>query len=50
MEVTLNDIESYLAEVKAAVNNNRYRIDRNFKRQDNIDLFLNYVMGMRTFF
>ena len=44
LEVTLNDIETYLFEVKAAVNNGRYRIDQNSRRQDNLDLFLNYVI------
>lgn len=44
MRVTLADIEAYLSEVKSAVRNNRYRIDRNPKRQDNLDLFLDYVL------
>lgn len=44
LEVTLNDIETYLSEVKTAVNNGRYRIDQNSRRQDNLDLFLNYVI------
>lgn len=39
-----SDIEQYLSEVKAAVMNDRYRLDRNVRRQDNIDLFLNYVI------
>lgn len=38
------DIEQYLSEVKEAVENDRYRIDRNTKRQDNINLFLDYVI------
>jgi len=38
------DIEQYLSEVIDAVLNDRYRIDRNAKRQDNINLFLNYVI------
>ena len=37
-------IEQYLSDVKDAVENNRYRIARNSKRQDNIDLFLDYVI------
>ena len=44
MSVTMEDIEKYLSEVKEAVGNNRYRIDRNRNRQANIDLFLNYVI------
>lgn len=38
------DIEQYLSEVKEAVENDRYRLDRNARRQDNINLFLDYVM------
>lgn len=38
------DIEQYLSEVKGAVENNRYRIERNPKRQDNVNLFMNYVI------
>lgn len=38
------DIEQYLSEVKGAVENNRYRIERNSKRQDNVNLFMNYVI------
>ena len=30
--------------MQEAVGNNRYRLERNIKRQDNIDLFLNYVI------
>ena len=44
MQIELKDIERYLWEVKDAVKNNRYRIERNSKRQDNIDLFLDYVI------
>lgn len=44
MEINKKDIENYLVEVKSAINNGRYRIDRNSKRQGNIDLFLNYVI------
>ncbi|MCD8325302.1 MAG: type II toxin-antitoxin system MqsR family toxin [Lachnospiraceae bacterium] len=40
----MEDIEKYLSEVKKAVRNNRYRIDRNRNRQANIDLFLDYVI------
>ncbi|MBD5157839.1 MAG: type II toxin-antitoxin system MqsR family toxin [Butyrivibrio sp.] len=38
------DIEQYLSEVKEAVENDRYRLDRHSKRQDNINLFLDYVI------
>ena len=44
LNIDKKDIEQYLSEVKKAVENNRYRIDRNAKRQDNIDLFLDYVI------
>lgn len=44
MDITINDIEIYLSEVKDAVQNGRYRIDRNSRRQDNLNLFLDYVM------
>lgn len=37
-------IEQYLSEVKEAVENDRYRLDRNARRQDNINLFLDYVI------
>lgn len=44
MKVNKKDIENYLSEVKTAITNNRYRIARNNKRTDNIDLFLDYVI------
>lgn len=44
MNIREKDIEQYLFEVKEAVENNRYRLDRNAKRQDNINLFLDYVI------
>ncbi len=44
MNIDRNDVEQYLSEVKEAINNDRYRLDRNTNRQDNIDLFLNYVI------
>lgn len=44
LNVTQNDIDVYLTEVKEAIQNNRYRIERNSRRQDNINLFLNYVI------
>lgn len=38
------DIDSYLTEIKEAIRNNRYRIERNSNRKGNIDLFLDYVI------
>lgn len=44
MHIDKKDIEQYFSEVKEAVANDRYRIDRNARRQDNINLFLDYVI------
>ncbi len=44
MSIEIKDIEQYLTEVKEAVRNDRYRLDRNARRQDNINLFLDYVI------
>ena len=44
MSINKKDIEQYLSEVKDAVGNDRYRLDRNSKRKDNINLFLDYVI------
>lgn len=44
MNIDKKEIEQYLSEVKEAVGNDRYRIDRNARRQDNINLFLDYVI------
>ena len=44
LKIEKTDIEQYLSEVKEAVGNDRYRLDRNAKRQDNINLFLDYVI------
>lgn len=44
LNIDKKDIEQYLSEVKEAARNDRYRIDRNAKRQDNINLFLDYVI------
>ncbi len=38
------DIEQYLFELKEAVGKDRYRIDRNARRQGNINLFLDYII------
>ena len=43
MDITQNEIEVYLTEVKEAIQNNRYRIEKNSRRQDNIELFVNYL-------
>lgn len=39
MNIDKKDIEQYLFEVREAVENDKYRIDRNAKRQNNINLF-----------
>ncbi len=44
MNIEKKDIEKYLYDMKKAVENDRYRIDRNTRRQDNINLFLNYII------
>lgn len=44
MNFDIKDIEQYLANVKEAVENDRYQLDRNAKRQDNINLFPDYVI------
>lgn len=44
LNIEKKHIEQYLSEVKEAVGNDRYRLDRNAKRQDNINLFLDYVI------
>ena len=44
LNITQNEIKVYLEEVKEAIQNNRYRIERHSRRQDNIDLFVNYVI------
>lgn len=44
MIIDKKDIEQYLSELKEAVGNNRYRLDRNARRQDNINLFIDYVI------
>ena len=44
MEITKNDIELYLAEVKDSIQKDQYRIERNSRRLDNLNLFLDYVI------
>ena len=44
MSIDKKDIEQYLSKVKEAVKNDKYRIERNARRQDNVNLFLDYVI------
>lgn len=44
LDVTKNDIDIYLSEVKESIRNNRYRIEQNPRRQDNANLFLDYII------
>ena len=44
MDIDRKNIEQYLFEVKEAVEKDKYRIDRNVRRQDNINLILDYVI------
>ena len=44
MTIDKKHIEKYLAEVKASVADNRYQIAFNDKRQDNKQLFIDYVI------
>jgi len=44
LNIDEKDIEKYLSEVKEAVEKDRYRLDRNARRQNNINLFLDYVI------
>lgn len=44
MDVTLEDIEKYLEEVKTAINAGRYRVEMNYNRQDNLDLYIEYII------
>lgn len=45
MDVTLEDIEKYLEEVKTAINAGRYRVEMNNNRQDNQDLYIEYIIN-----
>ena len=45
MNVTIADVEMYLEDVKEAINAGRYRIAMNENRQDNQDLFVDYVIS-----
>ena len=44
LNIEQKDIQQYLSDVKESVERNDYRIDRNSRRQDNINLFLDYVI------
>lgn len=44
MTATFDEIEKYLEEVKTAINAGRYRVEMSDKRQDNQDLFMDYVI------
>lgn len=44
LDLSREDIERYLLEVREAVQKGCYRIARNKNRADNIDLFLHYVI------
>lgn len=45
MDVTIADIEKYLEDVKEAINAGRYRVEMNENRQDNQDLFMDYIVN-----
>lgn len=44
MNIKRSDIDVYLEEVKEAIRKNRYRIERNSHRQNNVSLFTSYVI------
>ncbi len=44
MHIQQNDIEKYLAEIKTLINSGAYRIERNARREDNLDLFLTHIL------
>ena len=44
MNITKEKIENYLTDIKNAIQNNQYRIERNSRRQDNLNLFVDYVI------
>lgn len=48
MNINQRDIEQYLSDVRDAVEKDNYRIDRNSKRQDNINLFFDCDFVSRT--
>ena len=44
MNIGRKEIDCYLSEVKKAVKNGKYRLERKDRRQENQDLFFNYVL------
>ncbi len=44
LNFTQDEIDVYLMEVKEAIRSNKYRIEKNAHRQDNLDLFFDYVI------
>lgn len=44
MKLTKNEIITYLDAVKQAIENNNYQIERNIHRQDNNNIFWNYLV------
>lgn len=42
--MTTDDIDLYLCEIKEYIKKGSYRIERNSKRQDNINLFDSYII------
>ena len=44
MNIERESIEQYLLKVKKSVKKDKYRLDHNSRRQDNIKLFLDYVI------
>lgn len=44
MEITKNDIELYLTEVKDSIQKDQYKIEHNSRRLDNLNLFMDYVI------
>lgn len=44
LKLSKEEIERYLEDVKNAVRNKKYRLDRNINRSDNNDLFYDYVI------
>ena len=44
MKVTVAEIEKYLEDVKEAIDDGRYRVEMNENRQENQDLFMDYII------
>ena len=45
MDITIADVETYLADVKEAIHAGRYRVEMNDNRQDNRNLFMDYIIN-----